>query len=86
MSSDCRHQVVGGAIAGLSGGLLVGFINLWDPQAWGYAETIVLFAAIIVLIFGPGRFSIDWRNVGTPAFLCFTGTAADIAILCGQPI
>src|SRR6185437_3012113 len=35
--------VIGGAIAGLSGGLLVGFINLWDPQAWGYAETVVLF-------------------------------------------
>ncbi|MGH2873426.1 MAG: ATP-binding cassette domain-containing protein [Solirubrobacteraceae bacterium] len=40
--------VVGGAIAGLSGGVLVGFINLWDPQAWGYAETIVLFAAVII--------------------------------------
>ena len=40
--------VVGGAIAGLSGGILVGFINLWDPQAWGYAETIVLFAAVII--------------------------------------
>jgi branched-chain amino acid transport system permease protein len=40
--------VVGGAIAGLSGGLLVGFINLWDPQAWGYAETVVLFAAVII--------------------------------------
>ena len=41
-------MVVGGAIAGLSGGILVGFINLWDPQAWGYAETIVLFAAVII--------------------------------------
>ncbi|HEX3834583.1 MAG TPA: ATP-binding cassette domain-containing protein, partial [Solirubrobacteraceae bacterium] len=40
--------VVGGAIAGLSGGILVGFINLWDPQAWGYAETVVLFAAVII--------------------------------------
>ena len=40
--------VIGGAIAGLSGGMLVGFINLWDPQAWGYAETIVLFAAVII--------------------------------------
>ncbi|MGH2862268.1 MAG: ATP-binding cassette domain-containing protein [Solirubrobacteraceae bacterium] len=40
--------VIGGAIAGLSGGVLVGFINLWDPQAWGYAETIVLFAAVII--------------------------------------
>jgi branched-chain amino acid transport system permease protein len=40
--------VIGGAIAGLSGGVLVGFISLWDPQAWGYAETVVLFAAVII--------------------------------------
>src|SRR5947209_2495906 len=40
--------VVGGALAGLSGAVLVGFINLWDPQAWGYAETVVLFAAVII--------------------------------------
>ncbi len=40
--------IIGGAIAGLSGGVLVGFINLWDPQAWGYAETVVLFAAVII--------------------------------------
>jgi branched-chain amino acid transport system permease protein len=41
-------MVLGGAIAGLSGAILVGFINLWAPGAWAYAETIVLFAAIIV--------------------------------------
>ncbi|HEX4702039.1 MAG TPA: branched-chain amino acid ABC transporter ATP-binding protein/permease [Pseudonocardiaceae bacterium] len=40
--------VLGGAIAGLSGGILVGFINLWAPSGWMYAETIVLFAAIII--------------------------------------
>jgi branched-chain amino acid transport system permease protein len=40
--------VLGGALAGLSGGVLVGFINLWDPAAWGYAESIVLFAAVII--------------------------------------
>jgi len=40
--------ILGGMIAGLSGAVLVGFINLWAPGAWGYAETIVLFAAIIV--------------------------------------
>ncbi len=40
--------VLGGALAGLSGAILVGFISLWAPGAWGYAETIVLFAAIIV--------------------------------------
>ena len=41
-------MVLGGAIAALSGAILVGFINLWAPGAWAYAETIVLFAAIIV--------------------------------------
>jgi branched-chain amino acid transport system permease protein len=40
--------VLGGALAGLSGGILVGYINLWSPAAWGYAETIVLFAAVII--------------------------------------
>lgn len=40
--------VIGGAIAGLSGGVLVGFINLWAPSGWMYAETIVLFAAVII--------------------------------------
>jgi ABC-type branched-subunit amino acid transport system ATPase component len=35
-------------LAGLSGAILVGFINLWAPSAWGYAETIVLFAAVII--------------------------------------
>jgi branched-chain amino acid transport system permease protein len=39
---------LGGAIAGLSGGVLVGFINLWAPSGWTYAETIVLFAAVII--------------------------------------
>jgi branched-chain amino acid transport system permease protein len=27
---------------------LVGFITLWSPGAWGYAETIVLFAAVMI--------------------------------------
>jgi branched-chain amino acid transport system permease protein len=40
--------VLGGMAAGLSGGILVGFITLWSPSAWGYAETIVLFAAVII--------------------------------------
>ena len=40
--------VLGGALAGLSGGLLVGYITTWSPGAWGYAETIVLFAAVII--------------------------------------
>lgn len=40
--------VVGGMVAGLSGAILVGFINLWAPSAWTYPETIVLFAAVII--------------------------------------
>jgi branched-chain amino acid transport system permease protein len=40
--------IVGGIIAGLSGAILVGYIQLWAPSVWLYPETIVLFAAIIV--------------------------------------
>jgi branched-chain amino acid transport system permease protein len=40
--------VTGGAIAGLSGAILVSFIGVWSPAAWSYAETIVLFTAVII--------------------------------------
>lgn len=40
--------IIGGAIAGLSGGLLVEFLGAWSPDAWGYAETFVIFTAIFV--------------------------------------
>ena len=40
--------ILGGAIAGLSGGLLVEFIGAWSPDAWTYAETFVIFTAIFV--------------------------------------
>jgi branched-chain amino acid transport system permease protein len=40
--------VTGGAIAGLSGAILVTFITAWSPAAWSYAETIVLFTAVII--------------------------------------
>lgn len=40
--------VIGGAIAGLSGGLLVEYIGAWSPDAWGYAETFVIFTALFV--------------------------------------
>jgi ABC-type branched-subunit amino acid transport system ATPase component len=40
--------VIGGAIAGLSGAMLVSFIGVWSPAAWSYAETIVLFTAVII--------------------------------------
>jgi branched-chain amino acid transport system permease protein len=40
--------VIGGALAGLSGGLLVEYISAWSPDAWGYAETFVIFTALFV--------------------------------------
>ncbi len=40
--------VVGGVIAAMSGGVLVGFIGLWAPSAWLYPETLVIFAAVII--------------------------------------
>jgi len=40
--------VIGGAVAGLSGGLLVEYIGAWSPDAWGYAETFVIFTALFV--------------------------------------
>jgi branched-chain amino acid transport system permease protein len=40
--------VTGGAIAGLSGAVLVSLIGAWSPAAWSYAETIVLFTAVII--------------------------------------
>ena len=39
---------VGGAMAGLSGGLLVQFVGAWAPSGWLYPETFVLFTAIII--------------------------------------
>ena len=47
--------VVGGVIAGLSGGLLVGFITAWSPGGWGYAETFAILTGIIL-----GGVSNDW--------------------------
>lgn len=43
-----RLFVVGGVIAGLTGGLLVEFIGAWSPGAWGYQETFVLLQAVIL--------------------------------------
>ena len=48
LSLRAAMLVLGGALAALSGAILVGFINTWAPSAWGYAETIVLFAAVII--------------------------------------
>ena len=41
-------QGVGGALAGLGGALLAGFIGGWSPSAWAYVETLALLTGIIV--------------------------------------
>lgn len=38
----------GGAIAGISGSILVSFTQAWAPSSWLYGETFVLFTALIV--------------------------------------
>jgi branched-chain amino acid transport system ATP-binding protein len=43
-----KAYVIGGAIAAVSGGLLVEFIGAWSPAAWGTGETFIFFVAIIV--------------------------------------
>jgi branched-chain amino acid transport system permease protein len=48
LSMRTAMLVTGGAVAGLSGGILVSYITTWSPAAWGYAETVVLFAAVII--------------------------------------
>jgi ABC-type branched-subunit amino acid transport system permease subunit len=40
--------VVGGAIAGFSGALLVEFLGTWSPDAWSFVETFVVFVAVYV--------------------------------------
>jgi branched-chain amino acid transport system permease protein len=48
LSLRLRAFAIGGALAGLSGALLVEFIGTWAPSAWLYPETFVLLAAIII--------------------------------------
>ncbi len=43
-----KLYAIGGAIAALSGGLLVDFIGAWSPSAWSTGETFIYFVAIIV--------------------------------------
>jgi ABC-type branched-subunit amino acid transport system ATPase component/ABC-type branched-subunit amino acid transport system permease subunit len=43
-----KLYVIGGAIAAISGGLLVEFIGAWSPSAWSTGETFIYFVAIIV--------------------------------------
>lgn len=39
--------MVGGAMAGLSGAILVEFVSAWAPSSWLYPETFVFFIALI---------------------------------------
>ncbi len=47
-AESLKVYVIGGAIAAVSGGLLVEFIGAWSPAAWGTGETFIYFVAIIV--------------------------------------
>jgi branched-chain amino acid transport system permease protein len=47
--------VIGGVLAGLSGGVLVEFIGAWSPGAWQYAETFAILTGIIL-----GGVANDW--------------------------
>ncbi len=47
--------------AALSGGILVSYITTWSPAAWGCAETVVLFAAVII---GGGQAATAARSSG----------------------
>lgn len=47
--------VIGGLIAGLSGGVLVGLISAWAPGGWQYSETFAVLTGIIL-----GGVSNDW--------------------------
>ena len=44
--------LVGGALGGLSGAVLVAFITAWSPASWGYAETFVYITAVVIGGFG----------------------------------
>ena len=67
--------VIGGLLAGLSGGVLVEFIGAWSPGAWQYAETFAVLTGIIlggvannwgVLL---GTFLVQILFVEVPSFL-----------------
>lgn len=47
-AESLKVYALGGAIAAVSGGVLVEFITSWDPSGWGTGETFIFFVAIIV--------------------------------------
>ena len=40
--------VAGGFLGGLSGGLLVEYVQAWGPSSWLYGETFLFFTALII--------------------------------------
>jgi branched-chain amino acid transport system permease protein len=40
--------VLGGALAGLSGGLLMYYVTAWSPESWLYPETFLFLTVIVV--------------------------------------
>lgn len=40
--------VIGGVVAGVTGGLLVEFIGAWGPSSWTFAESFVVLQAVIL--------------------------------------
>lgn len=53
--------IVGGALAGLSGGLLVEYVTAWSPGSWLYPETFLFFTALVV----GGRGNLAGAALGT---------------------
>jgi branched-chain amino acid transport system permease protein len=47
-AESMKLYVLGGAMAALSGAVLVQFIGAWSPGSWGTAETFLFFVAIII--------------------------------------
>jgi ABC-type branched-subunit amino acid transport system ATPase component/ABC-type branched-subunit amino acid transport system permease subunit len=80
-AESLKVYVLGGAIAAVSGGLLVEFIGAWSPAAWGTGETFIYFVAIIVgglgNTFGAffGAFLVLGVFLELPAYLPSIGSA-----------
>jgi branched-chain amino acid transport system permease protein len=80
-AESLKVYVIGGAIAAVSGGVLVDFIGAWSPSAWGTGETFIYFVAIIVGGLGNnfgaffGAFLVLGVFLELPTFLPTVGSA-----------
>jgi branched-chain amino acid transport system permease protein len=77
--------VVGGALAAVSGALLVQFVGSWAPSGWQYSETFLYFTAIVVgglannAGAGLGAAVVFAGILETPRFLPKFGTVGGLA-------